>query len=350
MKNSILFFGVVLFMNPARSQDTKQKGGKDAVKSKFLSKIYAKLYAGDGILTPGSYSVESSNSVNWTNPPGYGQDTSARTQAAKGIGGSLRLGGGLGYVLNDFVNIGIDVEYQKGTKLRNSLNTFIDAINFDSAYDAMSYRAITLTPHIIFKALSRPGYFIYNKIGVLLTLPFTLHTSGISSRASTTSYPNSFTYHDGVFYPNSTFSISDKSNSNYDNKDKISLGIGLNVAFGINVRVNNKFRAFGEIFGIYTALSPASSTSSNYSKSSTIISIDTTNFHLETPYRDISYSTTYTTFQNNGPVAITSSSSADLGNTNDGYHESSSTTSGRSHKYNFNMAALGINVGITYRF
>ena len=101
----------------------------------------------------------------------------------KGLGDGYRVGGGISYILNDFINIGLDVDYFKSTiqKSRDSNYTLIPAnarvgTGTASLYNyketsTISYvaRLITFSPNITFKAISRPKWFIYNKVGAIIT-------------------------------------------------------------------------------------------------------------------------------------------------------------------------------------
>lgn len=320
--------------------------------SEFFSKFYLKPYIGYGIFSPGSYRVQSINLISYFDQDNRYHDTSFQTQSAKGIGGGLRFGGGIGYVLNDFLNMGIDVEFQKGVKLKNSLSTSLTPYNYNSTYDEIHYKAITITPHAIFKALAKPNYFIYNKLGILFTLPYSLHTSGNAVNSQGSSWPP-------VTAADSTSSTLSVRQTNYEGNYKISLGIGFNVAFGISMRLNSKFRMFGELFGNFSALNPKSSqvaTKTDYKYSrydlqydyntdpATVLGYTLGGFH------QIGSSVENTRYQKGGVTKRTQDS---YNYTYNGPDEPSSydeTISSQDKRFIVNMNALGINFGITYRF
>jgi len=322
----------LLFNNKTKKYDTKKREDGTS-KAKIFSNFFVKLYGSYGFLTPGSYSVQSTNNITFYDKNGDQHDTTIQSQGTKGIGGGFRFGVGIGYVLNDFLNFGIDAEYLIGAKLTNSLSSLSDSGYFySSARDEMNYKAITLSPHIIFKALAKPKYFIYNKLGILLTLPYTLKTSGNSL--------SSWTYNWQPGVVDSSFKSSSNKNSTYAGKYKISLGIGFNVAFGVNFRVGNNLRAFGEIFGNFSALSPSSS------------QVVTTTNQSDSIYR-------------NNQLALVSNTTYSTGNTI--YQKEGLTTNhlikdiqvpgGRTltyaaqdKKFTVNMNVMGTNAGIIYRF
>ncbi len=98
--------------------------------------------------------------------------------SSKGLGDGFRYGAGLSYILNDFINIGLDVDYFKSTirKVKDSSYREVNsAASSDYTYKdrtTISYDAdlLTITPSITFKAISRPKFFIYNKIGAIVTI------------------------------------------------------------------------------------------------------------------------------------------------------------------------------------
>src|SRR5664279_1995655 len=70
------------------------------------SKFYVKLYAGYGLLTPGSFRFTS-------------QSLTTFEVSSTGMGSGLHFGGGFGIILNDFINLGIDADYLKGKTLQS---------------------------------------------------------------------------------------------------------------------------------------------------------------------------------------------------------------------------------------
>jgi hypothetical protein len=97
----------------------------------------------------------------------------------KGLGEGFRIGAGFSYILNDFINIGLDIDYFRSTirKIRDSISHQVftagspDETLFQQR-NTVSYDAILLTfsPNITFKAISRPKWFIYNKVGAVIVL------------------------------------------------------------------------------------------------------------------------------------------------------------------------------------
>ena len=257
------------------------------------SKFYIKIYGGYGLLTPGSYKLVTS-----TNPGGAAGTTSLSKQ---GFGSGIRAGGGIGVIISDFLNVGADVEYLSGATLKSSTSYLNPGSYSYTSAQQISYTSLSITPHVIFKALSKPDYLIYNKLGILLNLPMDLKKNEQDA-----------SFNEGIAYNYTAVK---------DIKYKIGLTAGLNVALGVQVRLTDKLRGYAEIFANYMVLSPTDYDENRSENSNGVI---TNSVH------HISYikngETSYTANGNNS-TEVTSVS----GNT-------------------FNMNALGINIGIAYRF
>lgn len=101
-------------------------------------------------------------------------------EESEGLGEGFRFGLGFSYIINDFINVGIDLDYFRSTinKIRDSSfyktktrNGNIDELSYNEKYK-ISYDAnlLTFSPNITFKAISRPKFFIYNKVGGIVIL------------------------------------------------------------------------------------------------------------------------------------------------------------------------------------
>lgn len=100
---------------------------------------------------------------------------------AKGLGDGFKYGLGVSYILNDFINIGIDFDYFKSTikKTRDSSYSSSDPAAGNGMADEYSYKErntisyeatlLSITPNVTFKAISRPKWFLYNKLGMVIT-------------------------------------------------------------------------------------------------------------------------------------------------------------------------------------
>lgn len=110
------------------------------------------------------------------------QKTVGYSNPTKGLGDGFKFGFGASYILNDFINIGLDFDYFNSTIQKNRDSSFhqtgitTGANNNADEYsyserNVISYKAtlLSLTPNITFKAISRPKWFLYNKLGAIVT-------------------------------------------------------------------------------------------------------------------------------------------------------------------------------------
>lgn len=112
------------------------------------------------------------------NPP---SKTITYSNPTKGLGDGFRFGGGGSFIVNDFINVGLDFDYFRSTikKYRDSsihqtnlpvTNNSADEYSY-SERNTIAYQAtlLSLTPSITFKAIARPKWFLYNKLGAVIT-------------------------------------------------------------------------------------------------------------------------------------------------------------------------------------
>jgi len=257
------------------------------------SRFYIKVNAGYGLITPGSYKL-----VSTSNAGGASGNTSLSKQ---GLGSGVRASAGVGVIISDFLNIGADVEYLSGATLKSNASYLPPSGYSYVSNQQISYTSLSITPHVIFKALSKPDYLIYNKLGILLNLPMDLKK----------------TQKDESEYAAVPYSYTADISGTY----KVPLTVGLNVALGVQFRLTDKLRGYAEIFGNYLVLSPT-----NYDETSAVVLNGAPDKYE-----------THTKYIKNGETSYTSN-----GNTNN----SVETVSG----HTFNMNTLGINIGIAYRF
>jgi hypothetical protein len=289
---SLLTAFVVLSLNAGAQEDN-------------ASKFYVKVYGGYGLITPGSYKLESYSVTN--------DGTDNISVSKQGLGSGIRAGAGIGVIANDFLNIGVDVEYLKGSKLKSN-SEYRSGAYSNIADRQFDYTCISVTPHVIFKAISKPDYLIYNKVGILLNLPFDLNVTGSDTTVSNGGAYTGKTITTGVY--------------------KIKLSAGLNVALGVQFTISEKLRGFGEVFGNYLVISPESYTETwiqdnNNSGAYTKNTRTTTIEYIKEGTLTYSYSS-----KNN-----------DAGGIDETNKWNASVSTNR-----FNMNAIGINIGVAYRF
>jgi hypothetical protein len=161
-----------------------------------------------------------------------------------GLGEGFRIGGGLSFVVNDFLNVGIDLDYFHSTISRTRDSSMQQTTtsgggtvtsNFQQK-NTISYEAslLTFAPNITFKAISRPKFFIYNKVGAIIVLK----PKAIQHGHETDQWSNSA---QGIVKDSSASSV-----SRYD------WGIhgpafGFMGAIGAQVKLTERVRAFTEL-------------------------------------------------------------------------------------------------------
>lgn len=112
---------------------------------------------------------------------------------SKGLGDGYRAGIGLSYIINDFINVGIDVDYFKSSinKLKDSsfysshnILGNLKELSYDERYKISYETSILLfSPNITFKAITRPKFFIYNKLGaIIISRPSTIQRETINGK------------------------------------------------------------------------------------------------------------------------------------------------------------------------
>ncbi|HEV8081597.1 MAG TPA: hypothetical protein VGP55_00240 [Chitinophagaceae bacterium] len=163
---------------------------------------------------------------------------------SKGLGDGVRAGIGLSYVLNDFINVGIDVDYFKTSinKLRDSsyysshnLLGNLKEVSYDEQ-DKMSYETSILlfSPNITFKAITRQKFFIYSKLGaIVIYRPSTIQREDINGNYSKGRQGN---------FTDSTINI--EKRYEWGIRDP---AFGFMCGIGGQAKVTEKIRAFAEL-------------------------------------------------------------------------------------------------------
>lgn len=192
--------------------------------------FYVKLYGGYGLLTPGSYN----------GGPVYSSEgglSSRFNTPSNAFGGGLHFGGGFGIILNDFLNIGVDAEYLKGRDI-NTVSLFTNSPFWAQSTNRISHTVTSIIPNITFKAISKPTYYIYTRVGLLLAINTNISTVKRDSSRNAMSY----------------------TVTNTTGKYNSGLSIGSTSAIGVQFNITENLKGFGEIVGFYLPWSPKSST------------------------------------------------------------------------------------------
>jgi hypothetical protein len=228
------------------------------------SKWFVKVYGSYGLPLASSFRPGNANVTISGTPASPSNDYKLNR---KGLGQGLRYGGGVGYILNENINLGLDVDqyrseaitatasssyiYLYERNVTDPKNALVDTSSSTSVSNSV-YRSsmLTVTPNITFKAISRPGFYIYNRLGLCV---------GIINRL-TSRETNEYS---GYYYNSST-----KTRSYYGRngrrieteefgyKFEGGLSIGFLASLGVQVRITNSIRLFGEAQVISMTYSP----------------------------------------------------------------------------------------------
>ena len=219
-----------------------------SVQLKRQHRFYLSLHSGYAVALGSTFQFYPDNITNIAvNMPAGGtpsKDVTYRAQT-RGLGEGFRFGGGLSYVVNDFINIGVDLDYFQSSisRTRDSSMEQSQAISgggmATSSYrqsTTISYsaRLLTIAPNITFKAISRPKFFIYNKIGAVVVLR-----------------PNAI-QHEVEHDQYSTSSAGVSKDSSSSTASRYDWGIhgpawGFMGAIGAQVKLTERVRAFAEL-------------------------------------------------------------------------------------------------------
>lgn len=162
---------------------------------------------------------------------------------SKGLGQGLRVGVGVSYIVNDFLNVGLDIDYFQSTinKVRDSSYIVMQSgpQGSDTSYSeqyTISYetKLLTFTPHVVFKAISRPNWFVYNKVGLVAT--FRPNSLQRETTLATLRTGTAGTFKDSAISSERVYDWGIRNPS-----------IGFMGAIGLQSKLIGRLRAFGEI-------------------------------------------------------------------------------------------------------
>jgi hypothetical protein len=205
------------------------------------SKIFAKIYGSYGIPLASSYRP---SSYTTTMQGGNFSYKSIKT----GLGKGVKAGIGIGMIVNDFINLGIDIEKYWGRNIKS--NAFIYQVNnskdiYISSTD-IDFKAdmISIMPNITFKAISQPAFFIYNRLGLragIINKLEEVHVVTVNNR-----------YVEG----GQTAMKDHISAETLEYKYEGGLPVGFMASLGFQTRMSDKIRFFAEIEFSHTVYNP----------------------------------------------------------------------------------------------
>lgn len=253
--------------------------------------FYVKLYGFYGLLTPGSQ-VSTNYSSNSS-----GSNTSFKNNKI-GLGAGPRAGIGVGFIVSDFINLGIDADMLFGAAL-TSTNNYAGTNYTSTGSTSTTFRVLSFIPNITFKALSRPSYYIYNRLGLIGGIILDYKENQTSVYTPTTGTPT-----------NSVGQTDYQQNS---------LAIGYQAAFGIQFRLSQNLRGFAEVVAYAQSFKPK----------------ETLYTYTSTKGATVTKSAYYTDYKAEGDYNSTKKDGIDV------YPSSS---------FNIVMNSIGVGAGLSFRF
>ena len=216
---------------PVKPTNTKRgtdPGNTKASEASFFLKVYG-FYS---LLTPGTQ-INYNASQSQVSSPNLYKPTNTH------LGAGPRAGIGVGLIVSDFINVGIDADVLFGTPLKTNNNVFVgsgSSASFYSISTTSTLNVLSVIPNITFKALSRPSFYIYNRLGLVGGL--VLDYKDVSNALET---------------PGKGATTTSVSTGTYT---KNSLAVGYQAALGIQFRLSQAIRGFVEVVAYNQSFKP----------------------------------------------------------------------------------------------
>ncbi|GAB3796470.1 hypothetical protein GCM10028819_14130 [Spirosoma humi] len=196
------------------------------------SSLYVKAYGFYSLLTPGTQ-IYYNQSQSQASLPNVYQPIKTR------LGQGPRAGIGIGLIASDFINVGVDADIFFGTALKSVTDVYIGSGSRFSRFTAANtttLNVLSIIPNVTFKALSRPAYYIYNRLGLIggVVLKYETATNIVET-------------------PPTGLGTTSAVTSTYT---KNSLAIGYQAALGIQFRLSQAIRGFAEVVAYNQSFKP----------------------------------------------------------------------------------------------
>ncbi|GAB4022832.1 hypothetical protein GCM10028808_71460 [Spirosoma migulaei] len=235
--------------------------------------FYIKAYGFYSLLTPGTEINYSGSQSQISSPTTYKPINTH-------LGAGPRAGIGVGVIVSDFINVGIDADVLIGTALKVDDNVFVGSGSTYSFYAISTnttLRVLSIIPNITFKALSRPAYYIYNRLGLV---------GGLVLDYKTTS--------NVLETPTKGAVTTSVGNTTYT---KNSLALGYQAALGIQFRLSQSIRGFAEVVAYNQSFKPREVQNTTTSTKSGVATLqnsttefkDQGDYNKSNPYEQPSY-------------------------------------------------------------
>ena len=221
------------------------------------SKWFVRVYGSFGLATPASYQLPPSISYNST----ASQRQSSFKTSKNGLGQGVRAGLGLGYIVSDFINLGIDADMywsvgdivaNYGYQYSASNGAIGDSVKYQySSNEGVTATMINLMPNITFKAISKPNFYIYNRLGICIGLSTQVKYTNVTADYQQLDYnsPNP----PNLLNPRTIISenVVDK-----ESEYRGGLSWGYFASLGVQAKLTQQLRVFAEVQAINIYYTP----------------------------------------------------------------------------------------------
>jgi hypothetical protein len=180
----------------------------------------------------------------------------------QGLGQGWRAGGGIGYIVSEVINLGLDVDqyWSSNIQTSNAMTTPINRYSYESGGMSFSWLSqgkryykvnnmasmLSITPNITFKAISKPNFYIYNRLGITVGLRNELSETRQDSIVFTTTITE--------FGATRVENYRQVTAQQYQYKGGMPLGFM--ASLGIQIRLTEHIRMFAEAQTINITYSP----------------------------------------------------------------------------------------------
>lgn len=182
----------------------------------------AKIYAGSGFAAPGSFKGNLSRPLS--------SDSTFFKINDRSMGLGFRYGAGLGYILREFLVLGVDVEYLKGKELTQTAKQQSSTFLLNGT-TTISYGIFSIMPNVRFQTAGDGRFDFYNRLALIVGIPTNMkETHSSVSIIKNTDYEESTTY-------------------DYDAVYTLGTGLGYQAAIGFMMNITQNVRGFLEVDG-----------------------------------------------------------------------------------------------------
>jgi hypothetical protein len=213
-----------------------------AITGKKESKWFVRIQGSYGLAAPGAFRPYNS----YVTYPDSARPGGAHKTNRQGLGQGLRAGLGVGYILNDLINVGLDAEVYRSRRVSSNDvsgtlqgSTHATHMQTHTGYAALDAGLITVTPSITFKAISKSAFYLYARLGVSAAL--STRVRGVGVETSDTKILRTGSAAATIIPANTR----DETVAHYQYKG--GMAFGYLAALGMQTKISDRIRFFSEL-------------------------------------------------------------------------------------------------------